>query len=134
MLGNEIIMVVHSVFVFRLLQHFPHFEVKRTRESKLAQRAKEERWATYSYKRGIQQLADALEDSANQSKGVELLKNAPCEALEWKDGKCLVCLIITMDRFYSKLFQPVKEADQLAFKLCFGLQNYLLGYNCNQKC
>ena len=75
-----------------ILSCFTVVSVKKKLLSKLALRARQERWATYSFKKGIQQLADSLEESANQSREVEILKNTPCSSLEWKDGKFLVCL------------------------------------------
>ena len=56
----------------------------------LATRAKQEQWTAYSFKKGIQQIVDALETTASQRREVELLKDTPCSALEWKDGKFLV--------------------------------------------
>ena len=66
------------------------FLVKHKKKPALATRVKDERWSVYSFKRGMQQLPDRLEEEASQRKEAELLKDTPCSPLQWKDGKFLV--------------------------------------------
>ena len=85
------------------------FLVKHKKEPALATRVKDERWSVYSFKRGMQQLPDRLEEEASQRKEAELLRDTPCSPLQWKDGKFLVSLFVlilyVLDNNFSVMFE-----------------------------
>ncbi|KAL3848212.1 hypothetical protein ACJMK2_019085 [Sinanodonta woodiana] len=59
--------------------------------SKLVKQARLEKWSTYSFRRGVLQLVNALEESLRQTKGTEIHTNTPCSKLHFtSDGKLVV--------------------------------------------
>ena len=95
------------------------------RKSILSDRAKEEHWSTYSFKQGLQQLSDSLAESLGSEPNIELVKDAACSSVSFKDGKANVLVngeIVEADHVVSSIY-----AADLAKILEPGLQSLSTG-------
>lgn len=63
---------------------------QRQRPCALHEKVTSQRWATYSFKNGLQFLTDSLAENLSSDSNVELVKNAPCSDLTFKNGKARV--------------------------------------------
>ncbi|XP_045184035.1 protoporphyrinogen oxidase-like [Mercenaria mercenaria] len=60
------------------------------RLSNLVVRRTNEKWSTFSFKQGLQQLSDSLRDAVKQNPKVEVLMNSPCTQVNFSNGKALL--------------------------------------------
>ncbi|WAR30535.1 PPOX-like protein [Mya arenaria] len=83
-----------------------------SKECALFKRTRKERWATFSFKNGLQTLSDTVKDAVVSHPEVELCVNSPCESVSFSNGKAEVTVNgekIVADHVVSSIY-----ADDLA--------------------
>lgn len=81
--------------------------VNKGKISNLSIRRTNEKWASFSFKQGLQQFSDSLRDAAKQSPVVEVVMNSPCSHLSFSNGKALLTVngdTIKADHVVSSIY------------------------------
>ena len=84
-----------------------------------------EKWATFSFKNGLQQFSDGLRDAVTQNPIVEIAMDSPCTDLTFSNGKGVLTVngdVIEADHVVSSVY-----ANDLA--KCLGKENSTLADN-----
>jgi oxygen-dependent protoporphyrinogen oxidase len=66
-----------------------------------------EKWASYSFKQGLQQLSDGLRDAVSQNPAVEIAMNSRCSDLCFSNGKATLTVngdVIQADHVISSIY------------------------------
>lgn len=97
----------HGSVMKGLLAVLKEKKVNTGKISNLSIRRTNERWASFSFKQGLQQFSDSLRDATMQNPAVEVVMNSPCSHLSFSNGKALLTVngdTINADHVVSSIY------------------------------